>query len=30
MTSRGNEKKPAFKDDHDRESFLSALQHVKR
>ena len=30
VTSRGNEKKPVFKDDHDRESFLNALQHVNK
>jgi REP element-mobilizing transposase RayT len=30
VTSRGNEKKPVFKDDHDRENFLNALQHVNR
>lgn len=28
ITSRGNEKKPVFKDDHDREVFLRTLQHV--
>lgn len=28
VTSRGNEKKPVFKDDTDRENFLNALQHV--
>lgn len=30
VTSRGNEKKPVFKDDHDRENFLNALQHVNK
>jgi putative transposase len=30
VTSRGNEKKPVFKDDHDREVFLNALQHVNK
>jgi len=30
VTSRGNEKKPVFKDDHDRESFLNALRHVNK
>jgi putative transposase len=29
VTSRGNEKKPVFKDDHDRE-FLNTLQHVNK
>jgi len=28
VTSRGNEKKPVFKDDADRENFLNTLQHV--
>jgi REP element-mobilizing transposase RayT len=30
VTSRGNEKKPVFKDDRDRENFLNALQHVNK
>jgi putative transposase len=30
VTSRGNEKKPVFKDDHDRASFLNTLQHVNQ
>jgi putative transposase len=30
ITSRGNEKKPVFKDDHDRDNFLNALQHVNK
>jgi putative transposase len=30
ITSRGNEKKPVFKDDQDRENFLSTLQHVNK
>ena len=30
VTSRGNEKKPVFKNDHDRENFLNALQHVNK
>ena len=30
VTSRGNEKKPVFKDDTDRENFLNTLQHVKK
>ena len=29
-TSRGNEKKPIFKDDHDRESFLAILARVNK
>ena len=29
-TSRGNEKKPIFKDDHDRESFLAILTRVNK
>jgi hypothetical protein len=28
LTSRGNEKKPVFKDDTDRLNFLNTLQHV--
>ncbi len=28
VTTRGNEKKPVFKDDPDRETFLRTLQHV--
>ena len=28
VTSRGNEKKPVFKDDTDRLNFLNTLQHV--
>ena len=28
VTSRGNEKKPVFKDDTDRQNFLNTLQHV--
>jgi len=30
VTSRGNEKKPVFKDDTDRENFLNTLQHVNK
>ncbi|MDA8098056.1 MAG: transposase [Nitrospiraceae bacterium] len=30
MTSRGNEKKAVFKDDHDRDNFLRTLQHVNK
>ncbi len=30
VTSRGNEKKPIFKNDHDREIFLNTLQRVNR
>ena len=30
ITSRGNEKKLVFKDDHDRDSFLNTLQHVNK
>lgn len=30
VTSRGNEKKPVFKDDTDRENFLNAVQHVNK
>jgi REP-associated tyrosine transposase len=30
VTSRGNEKKPVFKDDTDRQNFLNILQHVNR
>jgi putative transposase len=30
VTSRGNEKKPVFKVDEDRESFLNTLQHVNK
>ncbi len=30
VTSRGNEKKPIFKDDADRENFLNTLQHVNK
>jgi len=30
VTSPGNEKKPVFKDDHDREVFLNTLQHVNK
>jgi putative transposase len=30
VTSRGNDKKPIFKDDHDRECFLNALQNVNK
>ncbi len=30
VTSRGNEKKPVFKDDQDREYFLNTLQHVNK
>jgi len=29
-TSRGNEKKPVFKDDQDRENFLNTIQHVSK
>ena len=30
VTSRGNEKKPVFKDEADRQSFLNTLQHVNK
>ena len=30
VTSRGNEKKPVFKDDTDRQNFLNTLQHVSK
>jgi putative transposase len=30
VTSRGNEKKPVFKDDTDRLNFLNTLQHVSK
>ena len=30
VTSRGNEKKPVFRDDIDRENFLNTLQHVNK
>lgn len=30
ITSRGNEKKPVFKDDEDREAFLRILTHVNK
>ena len=30
ITSRGNEKKPVFKDDQDRANFLNTLQHVNK
>jgi REP element-mobilizing transposase RayT len=30
VTSRGNEKKPVFKDDSDRLNFLNTLQHVNK
>ena len=30
ITSRGNEKKAVFKDDHDRICFLNSLQHVNK
>lgn len=30
ITSRGNEKKPVFKDDQDRLNFLNTLQHVNK
>jgi len=30
VTSRGNEKKPVFKDNHDRDTFLNTLQHVNK
>jgi putative transposase len=30
VTSRGNEKKPVFKDDTDRDNFLNALKHVNK
>jgi REP element-mobilizing transposase RayT len=30
VTSRGNEKKPVFKDDADRLNFLNTLQHVNK
>ncbi|HAG50262.1 MAG TPA: addiction module toxin RelE [Deltaproteobacteria bacterium] len=30
ITSRGNNKAPIFKDDHDRESFLNTVRHVNK
>ena len=30
VTSRGNEKKPVFKDEADRQNFLNTLQHVNK
>ena len=30
ITSRGNEKKPVFKSDTDRQNFLNTLQHVNK
>ncbi|HAG50264.1 MAG TPA: hypothetical protein DCL42_02865 [Deltaproteobacteria bacterium] len=30
ITSRGNNKSPIFKDDHDRESFLNTVRHVNK
>jgi REP element-mobilizing transposase RayT len=30
VTSRGNEKKPVFNDDTDRQNLLSTLQHVNK
>ncbi len=30
VTSRGNEKKPVFKDDADRQNFLNTLQHANK
>ena len=30
VTSRGNEKKAVYRDDHDRETFLNTLQHVTK
>ncbi|MDH4163052.1 MAG: transposase [Nitrospirota bacterium] len=30
VTSRGNEKKPVFRDDRDRENFLNTLLHVNK
>ncbi len=30
FTSRGNEKKPVFKDDADRQNFLNTLPHVNK
>jgi putative transposase len=30
VTSRGNEKKPVFRTDQDRENFLNTLQHVNK
>lgn len=30
VTSRGNEKKPVFKTDRDRQNFLNTLQHVNK
>ena len=30
VISRGNAKKPVFKDDADHENFLDALQHVNK
>lgn len=30
VTSQGNEKKPVFKNDHDRETFLNTLRHVNK
>ena len=30
VTSRGNEKKPVFRDDTDRQNFLNTIQHVNK
>ena len=30
VTSRGNEKKPVFRTDTDRQNILNTLQHVNR
>ena len=30
ITSRGNEKRPTFKDEEDRKSFLKLLYHVNK
>jgi len=30
VTSRGNEKKPVFRDEQDRENFLNTLRHVNK
>jgi len=30
VTSRGNEKKPVYRDDHDRETFLNTLQQLTK
>ena len=30
VTSRGNEKKPVFRDDRDRQNFLNTLRHANK